>query len=264
MAKYGYRDITDVVFEDLSTGLPVIFMDYLQTASQTYGNEVVYIKGSRGAPKLLGFQSDSSMEMELTSALITPEMLGIMFGTAVTTGSTSAPRTELITATSNTFDLASTPVVDSTHDVHIAYCPDGTVPSVNLTKVVGTPTATEFSITGQTITANSSTYSSGGVFLATYYKTTSATNKRVKFQSDGYTKAYKVKGYTLWKSTTDELMYPCMIEIPKLQIEIGGSTLASVMNGEATTIKFKGQALKTSANTDLVIFDIDEGSPITV
>lgn len=45
MSKYGYRDVTDVVLEDLSTNQPAIYMDYLQTASQTFGNEIVYAMG---------------------------------------------------------------------------------------------------------------------------------------------------------------------------------------------------------------------------
>lgn len=265
MSKYGYRDITDVTFIDLATDKPVIFMDYLQTSSQAFGNEIVYAIGGRGAPKRVGFQSGNAMSMEMTSSLISPELLGIMLGTTVTTGVQYVPVTQKITATANTFNLAATPYTSdlTTYPVTVAYAADGSVPSVHLTKVTSaTPAATEFDLTGLVVTVNSTTYASGGVFLVTYYKASTATNKRVKFESDKFAKAYKITGYTLWKNESDELSYPCRITIPKVQITIDGATLNSAMNGEPTTPVLKGEVLQTGTTTDMVIYDIDEGAGV--
>ena len=260
MSKYGYRDITDVTLIDLSTGKPAAFLDYLQTTSQTFGREYVYAKGGRGAPKLVGFQAETALQMELTSALFTPELLGIMFGQTVIVGAQSVPITQKVTATANTFVLSATPVVDATHTITVAYAPDGSNPQAHLTKVVSsTPATTEFSLTGATVTVNSTTYASGGIFIVTYYKTSTASNKRVSYATDKFSKAYLVTGYTLWKNTEDEKQYPCRITIPKLQIEIDGSSLASAMNGDPTALTLKGQALRPTASNDLVIYDVDEG-----
>lgn len=267
MAIYGYRDITDVCLIDPVTNLPVTFIDYLQTSSQTYGNEIVYAMAGRGSPKRAGFQSQNELKMEITAGLLSPEMLSLMFGTGLTTGAQYVPVTEKITATANTFNLnAATPYVGNltTYPITVAYAPDGSNPSVHLTKVEGVPTATQFSLSNNTVTVNSSSYASGGVFLVTYYKASTANNKRVKFQADKFTSAYKVTGYTLWKNTADQKLYPCRITIPLLQIEISGAQLNSAMNGEPTAFKFGGQALQTPTSTDLVIYDIDEGEIVSV
>lgn len=259
--KYGYRDITDVTLIDLATNQPAAFLDYLQTTSQTFGREYVYAIGGRGAPKLVGFQAMTALEMELTSALFTPELLGIMFGQAVTTGIQNVPVTEVITATGATFAISATPVITAALLMTVAYAPDGSNPSTHLTKVTSsTPATTEFDITARTVTVNSSTYTAGGIFLVTYYKATGATNKRVSYATDKFSKAYKVTGYTLWKNVEDEKQYPCRITIPKLQIEIDGSSLASAMNGDPTALTMKGQALRATGTNDLVIYDVDEGA----
>ena len=263
--RYGYRDITDVSLIDLSTGLPAIFMDYLQTSSQTFGNEIVYSIGGRGAPKRVGFQSGNSMSIEMVSSVITPELLGVMFGTSVSTGVQYVPVTQKITATTHTFDLAATPYTAdlTTYPITVGYSADGTVVSQNLTKTDDSPAATEFSLSSLTITTDSSTYATGGTFIVTYYKASTASNKRVKYQSDQFAKAYKLTGYTLWKNEEDELYYPCRITIPKLQITIDGNVLNSVMDGDPTTPTLKGECLLVGNNTDLVIYDIDEGDSVS-
>lgn len=264
--RYGYRDITDVVLLDLATNKPVIFMDYLNTSSQTFGNEIVYSTGGRGAAKRVGFQAKNAMSMEMKSSVITPELLGIMLGTDTTKGVQYVPVTQKIVATSNTFNLAATPYTDNlvTYPITVSQASDGTVPEVSLTKVVSaTPAATEFSITGLAVTINSTTYTSGGVFLVTYYKQSTASNKRVKFQSDKFAKAYKLTGYTLWKNEADEMLYPCRITIPKLQITINGAALNSAVEGNPTEPVLKGECLLTGNNTDLIYYDIDEGEGLS-
>lgn len=260
MSVYGYRDITDVTLFDTTTGNPVTFIDYLQTNSQTYGNEIVYALAGRGAPKRVGFQAKNDLKLDITAGLLSPEMLSIMFGTGVTVGSQNVPVTQKITATTNVFTLSATPVVGATTPITVAYAPDGSNPKVNLTSTVSaTPLATEFNSTGITITVSSSTYSSGGTFIVTYSKASTASNKRVKFQADKFTASYKVTGYTLWKNAVDQKLYPCRITIPLLQIEINGSQLASAMDGNPTAFKFSGQALTTPTSNDLIYYDIDEG-----
>lgn len=260
--KYGYRDVTDVNFIDLSTGNPVIFMDYLQTASQAYGSEIVYARGARGAAKLVGFQSDNNVKLELTAGLITPEMLSIMFGTAIEKGVQKVPVTKVIETNTNSFDLKETPVIGIDTPLTIAFTIDGTVPEVQLKKVTGVPDTDEFSMTGTVVTVDDITYPTGGKFLVSYYIETSDKNKRVSFKSDKFTKAFKMTGYTLFKNTEDEKLYPCRITIPKIQLEVNGATLNSAMNGDPTAFKFAGECLKTNNGTDLIIYDIDEGTPI--
>lgn len=259
--KYGYRDITDVTLIDLETGEHVIFMDYLQTASNTYGQETTYLMGGRGAPKLVGFKSDNTMRMEMTSALLSPEILAIMFGTDSESGVKNVPVTEILTVTGNSITLSATPVVSTGFDVVISETFDRSVPAVKLEKVSATPTATQFTVSNNVVTLNATEYSDGGTFIITYYKESTASNKRVAMKTDKFTKAYKLVGYTLWKNESNQKHYPCRIEIPKIQLEIDGVSLNSVMNGDASTLTFEGECLRSDSN-DLVRYDIDEGEII--
>jgi hypothetical protein len=261
MAKYAVRDIIDATLYDLTTNLPVIKLDYLQTSSQTLGTEIVYARGGRGAPKLVGFQSNNAMTMEMTSALLTPELLAIMFGNTVSTGAQYVRVSEVIAATSEVFNITSTPYTGdlTNYPITCAYAPDSSVPETNLTKVVSsTPASDEFDVTARVVTVNSGTYSAGGNFLVTYYKTAAATTKRVQFKTDNFTKAYRIHGYTTWRNEADSLDYECAITIPKFQFNIDGAVLNSVMEGDPTTLVLSGEALKPSTGTDLITYDILE------
>jgi hypothetical protein len=253
MARYGNRDIVDVVLRDIETKVPVVSLDYLKTASQTLGSEIVYQQGGRGAPKLVGFQSENSLRMEITSALFTPQLLALLFGTEVEEGVKNIAITEKLTkSNTETLTLKDTPVIDEDHPIFIQPSSDGTTP--------GEPVdAYDYDINQKVITLLDSDEDH---YLVTYYKATSSSNKRVSFDTDKFTRAYELVGYTEWKNADNKRLYACHITIPALQLEIDGATLESVMNGDPTDLVINGEALETPGSKSLIIYDIDEGSPI--
>lgn len=265
MAKYGYRDITDCTFVDITTKQPVIHLDYLSTSSQSFGSEIVEARGSRGDPLLVSFQSGNSMDIEMNSPLLTPELLSLLFGSNIETGVKYVAVTEIVVTTTNTFNISATPYTGdlTNYPITCASTLDATVPTTHLTKVVSsTPTVTQFDVTARVVTVNSSTYSAGGSFMVTYYKATTASNKRVVLDSDKFSKTYEIHGYTLWKNVSDGLNYPCYIKMPKVQIITDGSVLNSASSGDPTSLVIKGNVLKPSGSVSMVIYDIDEGDSV--
>jgi hypothetical protein len=265
MAKYGFRDIVDVSLFEIADESLVTSMDYLKTASQTYGSEIVYQMGGRGAPKLVGFQSENSMRMELTSALFTPKLLSIIFGTDLSAGVKYVPVTEKVTVTTNSIVLTNTPYTGdlNTYPINVAPSSDLTTPDDILEKVVGTPEEGEYSLSTKTITLNDYEFASGGSFIVTFYKASSSSTQLVTFDTDKFVKAYKLTGYTTWKNTEDERTYPCYIVVPKLQLEIDGAALNAVMNGDPSDLVLNGEALQlSSSEKSLIKYYIDEGAPI--
>lgn len=251
MAKYGYRDIVDVVLRDIETKEPIVSLDYLKTASQTYGQEIVYQQGGRGAPKLVGFQSDNALNIEMTSALFTPQLLGLLFGTEVQDGVKTVSVTESLRIDGDDkLTLKSEPKADE--DIFIQPSEDGSTPGESLTEY-------DYSIEGKVITINYPSYTN---YMVTYSKETSSSNKRISYEADRFARSYELTGYTIWRNQQNKRDYPCHIRIPALQIEIDGATLESVMNGDPTDLVINGEALESEDEKSLIIYDIDEGSPI--
>lgn len=90
MAKYGVREVANVVFKALAKmqvgkktflkNEPVLYFDTLTTTSLEGAATTSYAQGGRGNSRLMSWDGDKTLTFNMTDALISPEGLAILSG----------------------------------------------------------------------------------------------------------------------------------------------------------------------------------------
>ena len=82
--KYAIKEVADVMFYELDSkgapSAPVLYLDTLKTSTLSQSAETVDARGGKGNVKLLTWDTNKELTIELTDALFSAKSLGIMFG----------------------------------------------------------------------------------------------------------------------------------------------------------------------------------------
>ena len=82
--KYAIKEVADVMFYELDSkgapSAPVLYLDTLKTSTLSQSSETVDARGGKGNVKLLTWDTNKELTIELTDALFSAKSLGIMFG----------------------------------------------------------------------------------------------------------------------------------------------------------------------------------------
>lgn len=81
-AKFGAKEVMDVVLYDMETDKPVIQFDSLKTSSISVTSEKVYARGGKGNPKLITWEINKEATLTIEDALISPKSLELVSGIA--------------------------------------------------------------------------------------------------------------------------------------------------------------------------------------
>ena len=86
--KYAIKEVADVMFYELDSkgapSAPVLYLDTLKTSTLSQSAETVDARGGKGNVKLLTWDTNKELTIELTDALFSAKSLGIMFGGTMT------------------------------------------------------------------------------------------------------------------------------------------------------------------------------------
>ena len=86
--KYAIKEVADVMFYELDAkgapSAPVLYLDTLKTSSISQSSETVDARGGKGNVKLLSWDTNKELTLELTDAVFSAKSLAIMFGGEVT------------------------------------------------------------------------------------------------------------------------------------------------------------------------------------
>lgn len=52
--RYGIKEVADLIFIDLETNKPVLFMDTAKMSNLELTGETVYARGGQGNPRIIG------------------------------------------------------------------------------------------------------------------------------------------------------------------------------------------------------------------
>lgn len=82
--KYAIKEVADVMFYELDSqgapSAPALYLDTLKTSTLSQSAETVDARGGKGNVKLLTWDTNKELTIELTDALFSAKSLGIMFG----------------------------------------------------------------------------------------------------------------------------------------------------------------------------------------
>ena len=162
--KYAIKEVADVMFYELDSkgapSAPVLYLDTLKTSTLSQSSETVDARGGKGNVKLLTWDTNKELTLELTDALFSAKSLGIMFGGTMKDNSVSGQEvlktlkfSEVTSATGNNsinywkFTIKdATYAIDKTKCSYFVYATGETDPSpvtvANATK--GTPDPWDF------------------------------------------------------------------------------------------------------------------------
>lgn len=81
-AKFGAKEVMDVVLYDMETDKPIIQFDSLKTSSISVTSEKVYARGGKGNPKLITWETNKEATLTIEDALISPKSIELVSGIA--------------------------------------------------------------------------------------------------------------------------------------------------------------------------------------
>ena len=78
--QYGIKEVADVTLYDLSTNLPVLFLDTLKVSTIEQTAEQAEARGGKGNSPLIIWDYGKEITVTLEDALFTPKSMQVMFG----------------------------------------------------------------------------------------------------------------------------------------------------------------------------------------
>ncbi len=86
--KYAIKEVADVMFYELDSkgapSAPVLYLDTLKTSTLSQSSETVDARGGKGNVKLLTWDTNKELTLEMEDAVFSAKSLGIMFGGTMT------------------------------------------------------------------------------------------------------------------------------------------------------------------------------------
>ena len=82
--KYAIKEVADVMFYELDSkgapSAPVLYLDTLKTSTLSQSSEVVDARGGKGNVKILSWDTNKELTIEMEDDVYSTKSLGIMFG----------------------------------------------------------------------------------------------------------------------------------------------------------------------------------------
>ena len=101
--KYAIKEVADVMFYELDSkgapSAPVLYIDTAKVTTISQSAETVDARGGKSNVKLLSWDTNKELTMELTDALFSAKSLGIMFGGEMTVNGNSQEVLKTLRAT---------------------------------------------------------------------------------------------------------------------------------------------------------------------
>ena len=125
--KYAIKEVADVMFYELDSqgapSAPVLYLDTLKTSTLSQSSETVDARGGKGNVKLLTWDTNKEITLEIEDAVFSAKSLGIMFGGTVRqTGSTQEVLKTLAKdkfSTTSTAKMLSFEIKDATYYIDL-------------------------------------------------------------------------------------------------------------------------------------------------
>lgn len=253
--RYGSREICNVVLKDIVTKEPKAYLESLTTSSLDIAGVTVFARGGRGHAKLIGWDSEKDITMNMEDALISKASLEVLTGSKFAITTKPVHQKEVGTVATSGTDKVITLTKEPTDTVgykQLFYkSTDGTTIGEKLTGTVTTATG----VTTVTFPATPALVD-GDKVIADYYVDASANAQTLTIASDIFPGYYLLEGETLWRNENG-VDVPAIYTIPKLKIQPNFS-IAMASSGDPQPFTFTADVFKDTSSTAMVILDVLE------
>ena len=118
---YGLREVADLLFIDLTTNKPFLYMDYALTSTNEHSADTTYATGGKGNPRRLAFDGNRQSTLTISTQIIDFRIIALLAGADVEKGVTNVFKREVLTAVDdeNVFKREVLTAVNDEGDVKI-------------------------------------------------------------------------------------------------------------------------------------------------
>jgi hypothetical protein len=231
-------DVLDFTVERYSAtgrGDMLSYVNYAKSSTISTTAERLEIRGGRGNFKILDVDHSKAVAFNANLALVDIKLLAEKMGKAMTTGTTTTPNTEILSAgASNTITLSKTPLAGTLKLYLLAGERD-----FGAEQTVGTPATTpnEYSLATATVTLNATTAPEGTKFIASYDYTSGVTADTLKVTASDFPGFIRIRGRGFAPDDVTGLLVPVTFDVKKAKVKPDFElTMAA---GEATEMPFE-------------------------
>ena len=238
MAKYGLKEVADVIFFDIATGKPVLFFDSLKTSSLENTADSTAATGGRGNGQLVVWNYGRKATLKMQDALLSPNSIALLSGNDVSTKEINLSGREVVTG-ATTVNLTETAVDDK---ISVWELKDGVISA---------------EVSGATVTGKAvSGLTDGKQYMVFYEYKAPAGTKTITFSTDKFPGTYRVVGDTVVKSAATGKDHRAQFLIKKAQLKAAFNFTMEAEN--VSTFDFELEVLRDDATTDLYTIAIVE------
>jgi hypothetical protein len=189
--------------------------------------------------------------------VFTNEVIAMMTGNDVETGSTKVYQREVLKVASNKVTLSSTPVEATTGLISVYKLNEDGTHGDELTFTTGTLATTKYTLAAKVLTFFAGDLTDGTEIVAYFKAATSTTAKTISVSSDKFAGSYKVVLDCLVRDTVNEKDYAAQVVIHKAKMEDNWKIDTSA-DGDPAVFDIPLEMLKTSKETQMYTFTIYE------
>lgn len=218
--RYGMKEVANVIFFDITTKKPVLFLDTLKVSSIENEAETAEARGGQGNNKLISWDYGRTANLSLSDALLSDTSIAMLAGSQMKTGSVTVVGREQVAINAGKILLANIPVTGSVVvyeykngllGAELVSAKDATATGAGVDKT--------YTITGGT---------AGQDVMAFYEYTVASGANQIVFSGNNFPSTYRVVGDTLVRGE-DGVDRKMQFEIPKAKLQ---STFALTMDVE--------------------------------
>lgn len=246
MPRFGSHEIADMTFYNLSNGKPELFLNTLKMSNMENNADSSYAQGGSGAPRLVGWDFNRTVQMTIQNALLYPKAISMQLGTDLVKKVETVFKREVIVA-----------VADTTGNAKVTLSKAPKAGSLYLVKSVdGISHDSEIEqasvvITGMDASAPTTAMNVGEQVIAYYQYDTTATAEVITVNSDKFAGYYRAVGDTLWRNEASGQDEKVQIILPKVKVA-SQFTLTMQPDGDPSVFDFNLDVFKPQSSTEMV------------
>lgn len=249
--QYGIKEVVNGVLTDFVTKKPLVYFDYAETTSNENQAERVFLEGGQGAYRLMAFDYKKTATFKLTLPLVDLKMMALLAGEDLATGAADVFKREELVITTDKVTLSETPI-DGTLFVYELDSQRDNGEEFTAAVVPATPTATEYSLTAQDLTFD--TTNNGKTVVVFYQYATTPTAKKISIKANKFPKAVSIYGDGLWVDQVTEQAQAVKVVVHKAKVQPNFTISMDMQNPTKLELTFDLFAVK-EANGDLSYID---------
>ena len=249
--KMGVREICDVVLKakanttignhTFKAGEPVIYFDTLKTSTLEGQATTVYSQGGKGNARLLAWEGERTLTINMEDALISPKSFAILSGADLMHADADkkviAHATQQVQLTKDGEIVVDSKIATNA-DIYVMLLDGNGEMSGVPVKIAGTSAT----VADEKTTITSDLFKNGDVVFVDFYKEYTSDAVEITISADKFAGYYYLEASTLFRREADGVDLPAEFIIPKAKIQ-SAFTFTMASSGDPSTFTFTMDAL---------------------